>query len=371
MAVQAARLPRRAGRGGGGGSGRGRTGRGGRAARGMGFGLRLPLWWVIAGVVVLLLALGGGGYLFYRSLDSLYPQALGKYFRPETPLASGSILYRTTEGQLFIAPVADTGQAKRLLDSGTGVGTTEYVRDATVLPGGKNVVYYATLRGGPAESDHVKVVGLNGPNGAGSGISRDVTLTPAAGEKLYPTVFASTSGRYVAVLSQDRGRAYYLDTTDGSVRVGTPDAPPEGMLWNRNGDLRSPALGGQRPFATSPDGKLRAQVRDGARRAPECDEAKCEAVQELIVASGTVAGSQQPPVVLYGAFSQFSAEGWGPIPTQPAQRFYGRLVWSPDAQQVLFSTLYEADTQTYAIAVDGKTRPRLVLDRGEVLDWLP
>jgi len=142
------------------------------------------------------------------------------------------------------------------------------------------------------------------------------------------------------------------------------------MLWYRNGDLRSPALGGQRPFASSPDGKFRAQVRDGSRRAPECADAKCEAVQELIVSNATVAGSQRPPLVLYGAFSQFSAEGWGPIPTQPAQRFYGRLVWSPDGSQVLFSTLFEAETRTYAIGVDGKTRPRLVLETGEALDWL-
>jgi hypothetical protein len=59
------------------------------------------------------------------------------------------------------------------------------------------------------------------------------------------------------------------------------------------------------------------------------------------------------------------------VPTQPAQRFYGRLVWSPDGSQVLFSTLLEAETRSYAIAVDGKTRPRLVLESGEALDWLP
>src|SRR6266542_6825095 len=163
MAVQAARLPNRAGRG--------------RAA---GFGIGLPLRWLIGGVVLLLLVLGGGGYLFYRSLDSLYPQEMWKYFRPETPVAAGSILYRTTEGQLFLAPVADPTQAKRLLDSGTGVGTAEYVRDATVLSGGKEVAYYATQRASQGETDHVKLVGIAGANGSGSGISRDVALVPAA-----------------------------------------------------------------------------------------------------------------------------------------------------------------------------------------------
>ena len=90
-----------------------------------------------------------------------------------------------------------------------------------------------------------------------------------------------------------------------------------------------------------------------------------------MISSGTVAGAERPPAVLYGVFSQFSADGWGPIPTQPAQKLYGRLVWAPDASQVLFSTQFEADTQTYAVGVDGKTRPRLILITGEALDWVP
>jgi len=143
------------------------------------------------------------------------------------------------------------------------------------------------------------------------------------------------------------------------------------MLWNRNGDLQTPLVASQRPYASSPDGKLRAQVRAGQRRAPECGDPKCEAVQELVISSGTVAGAARPPAGLFGAFSQFSADGWGPIPTQPAEKLYGRLVWSPDGAQVLFSTLDGTDTHTYAIGVDGKTQPRLLLDDGEALDWLP
>ena len=329
---------------------------------------RVPLRWLFAGAVLLLALAGGGVYLFYRSLDSLYPQELWKYFRPLPPTASGNVLYRTTEGQLLLAPMGSTDQAHRLMDTGTDTGISEYVRDATVLPGGRDVAYFATLRGGAGaahiETDHVKVVGTGG------GISRDVPLAPAPGEKLYPTLFASSSGRYVAVLSQDRARGYFVDLASGDVVTATPDAAPERMLWNRNGDLRSPALGGQRPYATSPNGKLRAQVREGTRRAPECDEPRCEAVQELTVSSASVAGAQRPPVVLFGAFGQFAADGWGPIPTQPAQRLYGRLVWSPDGTQILFSTVYETSTRTYAISVDGKTRPRLVLEDGEALDWI-
>ena len=44
---------------------------------------------------------------------------------------------------------------------------------------------------------------------------------------------------------------------------------------------------------------------------------------------------------------------------------------APDGSHVLFSTLFEAETRTYAITVDGKSRPRLVLETGEALDWLP
>jgi hypothetical protein len=166
---------------------------------------------------------------------------------------------------------------------------------------------------------------------------------------------------------------YYVDTEAAELAVipGQPDTPPERMQWNRNGDLLTPVLAGQRPYASSPDGKLRAQVREGKRHAPECGEAKCEAGQELVISSGTVAGASQPPAVIYGAFSQFSSEGWGPIPMQPAQKLYGRLIWSSDGRQLLFSTLDGADTRTYAITVDGKTQPRLVLDDGEALDWLP
>jgi hypothetical protein len=75
--------------------------------------------------------------------------------------------------------------------------------------------------------------------------------------------------------------------------------------------------------------------------------------------------------LLYAAFSAFSAEGWGPVPTQPGQKLYGRLVWSPDGSALLFSTLDEAVANTYVIGTDGKSQPRLVLEEAEALDWLP
>jgi hypothetical protein len=89
------------------------------------------------------------------------------------------------------------------------------------------------------------------------------------------------------------------------------------------------------------------------------------------VASGAIAGGSTPPTLLYGVFSTFSSEGWGPIPAQPAMRLYGRLVWAPDGSQVLFTTLDGANSNTFAVSTDGKTRPRLVLEAGEALDWLP
>ena len=58
-----------------------------------------------------------------------------------------------------------------------------------------------------------------------------------------------------------------------------------------------------------------------------------------------------------------------PLPAQPAARFYGRLVWSPDGRQLLFTTLDGAESRVFAIGVDGRTRPRLVLDGAEALDW--
>jgi Tol biopolymer transport system component len=75
--------------------------------------------------------------------------------------------------------------------------------------------------------------------------------------------------------------------------------------------------------------------------------------------------------VLYGAFASFSADGWGPIPTQPAQRLYGRLVWAPDGSQLVFSSLDGASANAYAIGADGRTQPRLLLEAAEALDWLP
>jgi hypothetical protein len=379
MAVEAARL-RRGGRT----PGTKDSGRGGRNRRGEGGGaggigaalLRLPGRWLLLGVVALALLVAGGGALFYRSLDSLYPQEIWKYFRPQSPVGSGSVLFRTQDGQLLVAPVADAGQSRRLLDAAAvAAGASEFVRDAVALPGSAaapgapvTVAYYATeRRSGRPESDRVKLMRSDGT------LVRDLDVSAAAGEALRPALYVSAGGRYLALTSRDRSRVFYLDTTapDGALVAGQVDTPPERMLWNRNGDLQTPLLASQRPFASSPDGKLRAQVREGKRRSPECGEQKCEAVQEVVISSGVIAGPDREPRVLYGAFSQFSADGWGPIPPQPAQKLYGRLVWSPDGAQVLFSTLDGAETRTYAIGVDGKTQPRLVLEDGEALDWLP
>ncbi len=325
-------------------------------------------WWPWALGAILLGLVAIAGVAAYRALDALYPQELWKYFRPVPPLGSGSILYRTTDGQLFLAPLADPDSGRRLLDTTTPPGTREVVRDAVALPQGQRVAYYASeLHEGQAERDRVKVISLDGQ------VVRTVDVS-AAGEPLRPAIFLSSSGRFLALTSRDRGHVYYLDLgADTPLTLGQPDAPPEPMLWTRNGDLRTPLLAGQRPFATSPDGKLRAQVREGPRRAPAClgEQPRCEAAQELVVSAATIAGAERPPVVLYGAFSAFSADGWGPIPTQRAERLYGRLVWSPDGTQLLFSALDGAEARTYAIGVDGKTRPRLILAAGEALDWLP
>jgi hypothetical protein len=230
------------------------------------------------------------------------------------------------------------------------------------------VAYIATdRRAGRPESEHLKVVGLDGA------VRHDLVLGEAAREPLLPTLYVSRSGRYLALTSRDRGHVYYFDTVAGGPLVqGQPEAPPEPVLWHRNGDLRQSPFAGQAAYALSPDGKVRAQVRAGERRAPACGEAECEAVSELAVAPQTVTGAGQAGqggYPLYGVFSSVSAEGWGPLPAQPAARFYGRLVWSPDGRQLLFTTLDGAESRVFAIGVDGRTRPRLVLDGAEALDW--
>lgn len=330
----------------------------------------LRVWWGIGGLLLALL-LGGLALLMYRSLDRLYPQELGKYFRPPAASGPGSVLYRDGDGQLFLAPVADTSQAKHLLDPSVPAGVREIVRDALVLPDGQQVAYFATERvterkEGQLESDHLKVLTL------GSGLVHGIAMSDAVGEPLRPALYVSESGRYVAVTSRDRARAYYYDVSGGRLlTAAAADPSPERMLWNRNGDGRIALLPGQPAFALAPDGKQRALLREGKRKAPECDAPKCEAVQELVISSGALPGSLRGSSVIYGAFSSFSAEGWGPIPAQSAQRFYGRLVWSPDGTQLLFSTLDGADVQTFAIGSDGKTQPRLVLAGAEALDWIP
>jgi hypothetical protein len=329
--------------------------------------LGIPVWLrVVLALGIVLLVFGGGAWLYYRALDELYPQEIWKYFRPAPPAPSGRLLYRDLDGQLFIAPLTDLQGAKRLLDPAAAAGGREFVRDAVYLPERKLVAYFATVRQAAGEHDHLKVVDLDGR------LTHDVDISEASGELVRPAVFASASGRYVAVTNRERTRAYFYDLTGGGALSALPfESPPERMLWTRNADLIQAPQPGQAAIAASGDGKLRAQVRAGKRRAPECDDPKCETAQELVVSSGTVAGSQNPPTVLYGVFSSFSAEGWGPVPTQPAQRLYGRLVWAPDGKHLLFSTLDGANANTYAIGTDGKTQPRLVLEAAEALDWLP
>jgi hypothetical protein len=266
---------------------------------------------------------------------------------------------------VFLAPVGDPQRARRLADPQLEAGVREIVRDAVALPDGRQVAYFATERRERAgDVERVKLVALDG--GAVRSLPLDV------GEPVRQAVFVSASGRYLAVTNRERSRVYYADLSgDASFVPGAADVPPERMLWTRNADLRTALLPGQPAFSSAPDGRLRAQVRSGTRREPECGERQCAAAQELTVSSGTVAGSSRPPVAIFGAFNDFSAEGWGPIPAQPAQRFFGRLVWSPDGRQVLFSALDGAETRTFAVGTDGRSQPRLVLDSGEALDWLP
>ncbi|MGH2355658.1 MAG: hypothetical protein ACRDI2_04505 [Chloroflexota bacterium] len=337
-------------------------------------GRSIPRWvWWAAGALVLCLLVGGMGYLAYGALDKLYPQELWRYYRPLPSVTSGSVLYRNADGHLLLAPLSAPEKVQRITAAGQAgnasgtVGPVEIVRDALVLPDGKAVAYFASEKGsGRAERDYLRVVGLDGR------LIRDVALE-TAGEALRPAMYTSASGRYLALTSLDRERVYYLDVaTDAPLTRGEADAPPEEMLWYRDADLRSAPFAGQPAYAPSPDGQQRAQLREGARRAPECgDEPRCETVTELVVSPATAAESAQPSVPLYGAFTAFSAEGWGPVPTQPAERFYGRLVWSPDGGHLLFSTVDGADARVYVVSADGKTRPRLVLQSAEALDWIP
>lgn len=329
--------------------------------------LAIPPWLRIALLAALAIVLvGGAGWGTYNALDPLYPQDLWRYFRPAAAAPSGTVLYRDLDGQLFVAPLNDLGKARRLLDADAAARGREFVRDAVFSPDRQRIAYFATVRReGEGEQDRVKVIGMDGRPVA------DVGVSSAAGEPIRPTVYMSESGRYLAVTNRERTHVFYFDiTTNGPLTPGTVEAPPERMLWTRNADLRTSLVPNQAAVAASLDGKQRAQVRAGRRRAPECDEQRCETTQELTVSSGTVAGSQQPATVLYGAFSAFSSEGWGPVPAQPAQRLYGRLVWAPDGRQLLFTTLDGEATNTFAIGTDGRSQPRLVLSNAEALDWI-
>jgi hypothetical protein len=333
----------------------------------LGWLVTLPAWayWVAAAVLALALA-GGVGYWFYRALDPLYPQEVWRYFRPAPAVAPGSVLYRDLDGGLFLAPIASPKEGRRLLDPEAAARGQEIVRDALALPGSGQIAYFATERvPGRPESDRLKVIGRDGA------LALNIPAAEVAGETLRPALFVSASGRYIGMTSRDRSHAYYYDLASaGTLVSGAIDAPPEPMMWTRNGDSHSAHVPGQAAFAASPDGKQRALLRAGKRRAPECGDRQCEASQELVVSSGTVAGSGRPAVV-YGAFASFAAEGWAFIPAQPAQRLYGRLVWSPDGTQLLFNTIDGTDSNSFAISADGRTQPRLVLSGAEALDWLP
>ncbi len=334
----------------------------------------------MAGAVLLVTLLSGLGYLTYGALDRLYPQELWRYFRPLPAAGSGSIFYRDLDGQLLVVSPNDPSRARRLTamtapaagsasgGAPGGAATQEIVRDAVVLPGGQAVAYFATeKRAGRPDADHLKVVALDGR------LIQDLPVVEAAGEPILSSIYVSASGRYVAVTSRDRTHVYYFDVTSGgALTPGQADAPPEPMLWYRNGDLRTAPFPNQVAYAVSPDGKRRAQVQEGTRRAPDCgDGPRCELARELSVSPVTVTGVTRSGLSLYSAFSSFAAEGWGPIPSQPAARFYGRLVWSPDGTQLLFTTQDEATSRVYVISADGKTRPRLLLDGAEALDWTP
>ena len=139
--------------------------------------MRVPRWvWWGAGIAVLVALLGGLGYLTYGALDRLYPQGLWRYFRPVPGPASGSILYRHVDGYLLLAPVADPGQAQRLSPE-----APEIVRDAVFLSDGKAVAYIATdRRSGQPETEHLKVVGLDGAVRHDAGPGRSGGGAPAA-----------------------------------------------------------------------------------------------------------------------------------------------------------------------------------------------
>ena len=156
----------------------------------------IPLWvrWTVALLVLVVLPLGLSA-LFYRSLDGLYPQSLWKYFRPLTPAATGSLLYRDADGQLFLAALDGAREPRRIADPALGGDTHEIVRDAVAVPGGKQIAYFATERRTSGERDVLKIANLED----GSVRRAD---SGAAIEPLRAAVFASTSGRYVAVTSR-------------------------------------------------------------------------------------------------------------------------------------------------------------------------
>ncbi|HEX2186689.1 MAG TPA: hypothetical protein VHN78_14420 [Chloroflexota bacterium] len=355
---------------------------------------RIWLWGL--GALLLFVLIAGGGMLLYRALDWLYPQELWRYFRPLPQATAGSILYRDLDGQLFLAPLRDLSQARQVAGRAGGAVGREVVRDAVALPDGKSIAYLATVRqAGQAESERLKIVGLDGT------VLQDTPISGTVPDEIRSVIYRSVSGRYLAMTNRDRTQVYYYDIpAAGPLTSGQAEAPPEPILWYRNADLLTAPFRGQPAYALSPDERHRAQLREGRRRAPVCaPDVECGQVTELLVSSAApsasvtggaggggaarAAGGDAVPgnagaaasggstVLLYGAFTDFSAEGWGPVPAQLAGRFYGRVVWSPDSAHLLFTTLDEVDMRLYTISADGKTRPRLLLQSAEALDWVP
>ena len=184
----------------------------------------------------------------------------------------------------------------------------------------------------------------------------ELPLAEAVGEPLLPYLYVSQSGRFLALTTRDRARVYYFDLAAGGAGRGQADAPPEPVQWHRNGDLR------QAPFAScayalARTGSARAQVRSGPRLAPACGEAQCERVTELAVAPHTVTGGGPAAAGVASTARSAASPPRASVPSLPSPRArsYGRLVWSPDGSQLLFTALDGDQSRVYAIDTDGRT----------------
>lgn len=309
------------------------------------------------------------GWGVYALVDPYYPQELWRFFRPERWDPVGQILYRTDEGQLFLASAHSLSRPRQLAGASLGspqparaaadgpAPPREIIRDATVLPDRQHVAYFAShVQEGRRASDHLNILSLS----SGAVVLQIELPGPQVAP---PTVYASRTGRFLAVTDSSQNQFSYWDANTGQ----QVDQPGEALQVERNPVVGPPLAGGQPAQALSPHGKLRAELRTGQRRAPLCPDAKCEVAREL-----TVLGQGSGPIVLFGAFPTISSDGWAFLPGYAGQRFVGRLVWAPDSRQLLFTTL-DVDggiPRVYAVAADGRTRPRQVLERAEALDWI-